>query len=259
MRLHVMRWGPAAGAPVVCLHGVMGTALRFRRFAETWLADRPVWAFDLRGHGASGWDPPWNLEVFLNDVRESLDAEGIGRADIVGFSFGGRLALELAGTDPGRVRRLALLDPAVQMAPEVAAAFAEDARRDVSFAEPGEAVDLRMSGLAHADRTVVAQDVEPVLVRGDDGRLRYPVRLSAVIAAYGEMARAPRLPSGHPTLLVRASDGIVDDRQERLLAEALADRLTVVRVPGSHSVMWDAAEETGRSVAQHLKGGPQEV
>jgi lipase len=252
MRLHVLRWGPDTGLPVVCLHGVMGNAARFRRLVETHLADRDVRAFDLRGHGASGWDPPWNLDAFLADVRETFDAEGIAQADLVGFSFGGRLALELAARDPGRVRRLALLDPAIHMDPKVAEAFAEASRQDVSFATADEAVDARMGMLAHASRAEVEEDIAPSLVSGDDGRLRHPVRLSAVVAAYGEMARRPDIPSAHPTLLVRAAEGIVDDRQQELLTAALGVRLSVVDVPGSHSVMWDTLAATGQAVAGHL-------
>ena len=228
--------------------------MRFRRLAQAYLPDRPVWAFDLRGHGASGWDPPWNLGAFLDDVRETLDAESMGPADLVGFSFGGRLSLELAAAYPDRVRRLALLDPAIQIEPDVAATFAENSRQDVSFATVEEAVDARMGILAHSSRAQVEEDVVPSLVRGDDQRWRHPVRLAAVVAAYGEMARPPGLPSEHPTLLVRAADGIVDDRQQALLEAALGGRLTVVDVPGSHSVMWDALARTGAAVATHLGG-----
>ncbi len=254
MRLHVVRWGPSAGMPVVCLHGVMGNAERFRRLAATHLPDRPVAAIDLRGHGASGREPPWNLESFLDDIRETLDALDIATADLVGFSFGGRLALELAARDPDRVRRLVLLDPAIHMAPAVALQFAEAARTGATFADLDEAVTARMSLLAHAPREIVEQDIDGTLVRADDGRLAYPVTPSAVVAAYGEMARPPRLPSEPPSLLVRAADGIVDDRQEEVLRRALGDRLSVLRVAGSHSVLWDAFDETGEATRDHLHG-----
>ena len=66
------------------------------------------------------------------------------------------------------------------------------------------------------------------------------------------MARPPGLPTSCPTLLVRAENGIVDDRQEDLLRDALGEALTVVRVPGSHSVVWDALPQTADAVAAHL-------
>lgn len=252
MRLHVHRYGASDGPPVVCLHGVMGAGVRFRRLAARCLADRRVLAPDLRGHGRSGWDPPWGIEAHLADLRDTMDAEGVERADVVGFSFGGRLALELAAADGHRVGRLVVLDPAVQLAPHVAAGFADDARRDRSFGDEAEAVRARLATLAHTPPELVAEDLAGTLVNGDDGRLRYPMAPAAVVAAYGEMARPPALPAGHPTLLVRAARGIVDDRQERLLRDALGDALTVRAVPGTHPVMWDAFEATAEAVAGHL-------
>ena len=252
MRLHVHRWGGSSGVPVVCLHGVMGHGGRFRRLAQTALPERQVLAFDLRGHGRSSWEPPWNLDTYLDDVRESLDAEAPGRVDLIGFSFGGRLALELAASDPERIGRLVLLDPAIQMTPAAAGAFADGTRPDVSFATTGEAIDARLATLAHTPREMLEDDMAEALETGEDGRLRYRVSRSAVVAAYGEMARVPAIPAACATLLVRAENGIVDDRQEHLLRNALGDNLTVTRVPGSHSVMWDALTETGAAVAAHL-------
>ena len=254
MRLHVHRWGESQGPPVVCLHGVVGHGGRFRRLAQTFLPDRHVIAVDLRGHGRSGWEPPWDLATFVADVCETLDDQGVGRADVIGFSFGGRLGLELAAAHPGRVRRLVLLDPAIQLAPDVALAFAESARLDLSFGNVDEAVVARLASLAHTSREMVEDDVAEALETGDDGRLRYRVAQSAVVAAYGEMARVPSLPVACQTLLVRAARGIIDDRQEYLLRAALGDRLRVVAVPGNHPVMWDAYAQTGRAVADHLAG-----
>jgi lipase len=231
----------------------MGHGGRFRRLAETALPDRPVLAFDLRGHGRSGWEPPWNLDVHLDDVRETLDHEVGGEVDLVGFSFGGRLALELAASDPHRVARLALLDPAVAMDAAVAESYADETRRDLSFATADEAVEARLAYLAHTPRQLLEEDMAEALETGEDGRLRYRASRSAVVTAYGEMARTPALPTDRPTLLVRAQDGIIDERQEGLLRDALGPRLTVVRVPGSHQVMWDALPQTAAAVAGHLK------
>ena len=252
MRLHVHRWGDPQAPPVVCLHGVMGHGGRFARLAQTYLPDRHVVALDLRGHGVSGWEPPWDIATFVCDVCETLDAEQVTQADVIGFSFGGRLAVELATAHPGRVRRLALLDPAIQLAPDVALRFADDARSDVSFVDVDEAVAARLATLAHTPRELVEDDVAQALQAGVDGRLRYRVARSAVVAAYGEMARPPALQASCPTLLVRAANGIVDDRQEELLRGAFGDRLTVVDVPGNHPVMWDAFAQTGEAVTAHL-------
>ena len=60
MRLHLHEWGSADAPPVVCLHGVTSHGARFAHLAER-LSGFRVLAPDLRGHGRSGWEPPWRL------------------------------------------------------------------------------------------------------------------------------------------------------------------------------------------------------
>ena len=116
MLLHVHEWGDPAAPPVVCLHGVTGHGERFRRLAEERWTGRRVIAPDLRGHGRSGWEPPWTVPTHVDDLVETTAALGVERADWVGHSWGGRLVLELAARASGaRAPRRAARpgDPAV--------------------------------------------------------------------------------------------------------------------------------------------------
>ena len=112
MQLSVTEWGDPAGEPVVCLHGVTGHGRRFRRLAEERLAAYRVIGVDYRGHGRSGWEPPWSVEQHVADLVETADALGISGGAWVGHSFGGKLVAELAARYPDRVERAVLLDPA---------------------------------------------------------------------------------------------------------------------------------------------------
>ncbi|MBD0339116.1 MAG: alpha/beta fold hydrolase [Thermoleophilia bacterium] len=78
----------------MCLHGVGAHGLRYRRLADR-LPGRRLVALDLRGHGRSGWQPPWDLDTHLADLLETVDALGLERPDWIGHSFGGRLVIEL--------------------------------------------------------------------------------------------------------------------------------------------------------------------
>src|SRR4051794_25220114 len=120
MRLHVHEWGAADAPPLLCLHGVTSWGGRFRNLAEKRLDAFHVFAPDLRGHGLSNWEPPWNLGTHGVDLVDTLDALELERVDVVGHSFGGRLALELAAHRPERVGRVVLLDPAVWVPPDIA-------------------------------------------------------------------------------------------------------------------------------------------
>lgn len=253
MRLHVHELG--AGPPLVCLHGVTSTGSHFRRLAER--VGRRVLAPDLRGHGESGWDPPWNLETHVEDVLESLPAE---RMPWLGHSFGGRVAYEIAARDPGRVERLVLLDPVVTIAPHVGLWGAENARPDRSYATFEEAVarrwDESMLG-PKTDPAVLEEELRGRLFEDEDGRWRYRYAQSAVVAAWGEMTReAPPFERVRvPTLLVLGRESYLSyDGQLEPHRAALGDLLEVAVVDGGHSLLWDGFDETADAIARFLAG-----
>jgi len=124
--LQLHEWGEPGAPVVVCVHGLNAHGRRYRRLAEERLAGSfRVLAPDLRGHGGSDWEPPWTIATHVHDLLETLDDAGVQSAAWVGHSFGGRLVLEVAALDPGRIERAVLLDPAIQLLPHVGFDFAE--------------------------------------------------------------------------------------------------------------------------------------
>lgn len=259
MRLHVHEWGEDGAPPLVCLHGVTGHGRRFRRLAEERLAGRfHLLAPDLRGHGRSGWDPPWNLATHVEDVLETLSFHG-AHATWLGHSFGGRLVLEIAARVPDLVERAVLLDPAIQIGGESALARAETERAERSFRTVEEAIENRIetAPLFQTPREFLAEEMREHLVRSPDGRLRYRYCQSAVVTMYGELAAPPPDPARLPTLLVVGRDsGLVTEPQVRRLRALLGDALDVVVVPGGHIVYWDAFVETAAALESFLGRSP---
>jgi lipase len=257
MLLHLHEWGDPALPPLVCLHGVSAHGRRFRRLAEERLARRfRVLAPDLRGHGRSGWEPPWTIAAHLGDLVETLERAAVGRAAWIGHSFGGRLVLELAARDPERVERAALLDPAIQFLPHIGLDLAEHELNDVSFATPEDAIEARLATGSRNPREFLEEEMREHLAAGADGRLRYRYCRPAVIAAYGEMCADPPAPESlhAPALLLHAPEfGLV--REEHL--EAYGGRADVLAVGGGHVVYWDAYDETADALERFLLQDPR--
>src|SRR5579875_2065951 len=81
-----------------------------RTLVRSLAEDRTVVVVDNRGVGQSDKpDEPYRVETMAEDAVAVLDAAGIRRASVLGYSMGGRIALHLALTHPDRVDRLVLL------------------------------------------------------------------------------------------------------------------------------------------------------
>ena len=259
MELYVHEWGDPGAEPLICLHGVTGHGERFKRLAEErWGATRRVLAFDLRGHGRSGWDAPWTYPTYVADLAETASRLGIETADWAGHSFGGRLVLELAAVHPALVRRALLLDPAIQILPHIATQNAAANMREAIYADRGAYLAERLDPNPQTPRFHVEADADQHCEQLPDGRLRRRTCQPAIVSIYGEIATPPPPPETlrAPTLLLHApAYGLVRAEQIDAYRAALGDRFQVVEVAGMHMVMWDAFEETATAVEQFLAAG----
>jgi lipase len=252
--LALHEWGERGAPRVVCLHGVRNHGRHFAPLAAE-LGGYHVLAPDLLGHGSSPWEPPWDIGAHLDAVVETVGAR---EAALVGHSFGGRLAFELAARAPELVPKLVLLDPAILLPGHVALAAAENARRDMSYVSFEELIDRRYdeSQLHSAPRKLVVEDLAPHVETGDDGRVRYRYCQSAVVAAYGAMASQPPAFENVrvPTLLVLGEQSYLPyDHLLEAHRAALGELFEVAVVPGGHSVLWDALEVTAEVVLDFLE------
>jgi lipase len=133
-------WGAPGALRIVCLHGVRNHGRHFAPLAAE-LPEYHVVALDLLGHGDSPWEPPWDIGAHLDAIVETV---GVRESVLLGHSFGGRLAFELAARAPSLVPKLVLLDPAILLPGHVALAAAENARTDKSYVSFDELVDRRL-------------------------------------------------------------------------------------------------------------------
>lgn len=107
--------GPADATPVLLIHGFSSNRNEawkrtgwYGAFAQR---GQRLIALDLRGHGESGkpHDPAaYARETLLSDITGLLDHLGVEWANVLGYSMGARLALQMALTTPERLGYLIL-------------------------------------------------------------------------------------------------------------------------------------------------------
>lgn len=108
-RLRVMVENRGAGRPLLLINGIGATGDLFRPFRQH-LTDRETIAFDAPGVGGSP-EPayPPTMRQLAAVVAGLIDELGHDQVDVLGLSWGGALAQELARRHPRSVRRLVLV------------------------------------------------------------------------------------------------------------------------------------------------------
>lgn len=99
------------GEPLVLLHGFTGSAASWASHLAGLEKNLLLFAIDFLGHGKS--DVPQDAERYgmrqtVGDLAALLDELDIERANVLGYSMGGRVALHFAYAFPERVKRLVL-------------------------------------------------------------------------------------------------------------------------------------------------------
>ena len=111
--MHRLISGDPKGEKVLFLHGWGGDASAFLFCAERLKDEFCCVLPDFRGFGKSA-EPkfPFGVADHAEDVLALADEAGAERFCLVGHSFGGRVAIEIAARHPERVRSLVLVDSA---------------------------------------------------------------------------------------------------------------------------------------------------
>lgn len=98
------------GAPLVLLHGGLGSGEMFGPVLDLLAARRRVVVVDLQGHGRTAdIDRPLDLGLMGDDIAALIERLGIAGADVVGYSLGGGVALQVAVRHPEAVGRLVMV------------------------------------------------------------------------------------------------------------------------------------------------------
>jgi pimeloyl-ACP methyl ester carboxylesterase len=95
------------GSPVILLHGGLANTDYWGNQIQALAPHHTVIVMDSRGHGRSTRDSrPYGYDLMADDVVALMDALKVPKADIVGWSDGGILGLDLAIRHPARVGKI---------------------------------------------------------------------------------------------------------------------------------------------------------
>jgi pimeloyl-ACP methyl ester carboxylesterase len=210
-----------AGSPLLLLHGYGGTARWWVRNVRALAQGRRVYIPDVPGFGRSAMRARFTLDGAVDRLVAWMATIGIERADVLGHSMGGMVALMLAARFPARVRAQVLCAPAgipfTTGLPGIAwQAFRSRGGGDHRF------TPIVVTGSLRTGPRVMWQAVQQI--RGLDIR--------TVLHAINV-----------PTLLLWGDrDRLLPVGGARLIADAIPDaRLMVVRGAG-HNLMYEHAE-----------------
>lgn len=99
-----------AGKPLILVHGGLGVIGMFEHNLPALAENHQVIAVELQGHGhTADIDRPLSFEGMADDIAALVKDLGIGRADVLGYSLGGGVALQTAIRHPNLVRKLVLV------------------------------------------------------------------------------------------------------------------------------------------------------
>lgn len=103
------------GRPLVLLHGGLGSGEMFGPVLPALSERHQVIAPDLQGHGRTAdIDRPIDVRLMADDIAALIEHLGLDKPDVVGYSLGGGVALQVAIKYPALIGRLVVVSAAIR-------------------------------------------------------------------------------------------------------------------------------------------------
>src|SRR5262245_31304795 len=255
-RLHYIEHGPAAGEPIVFLHGWPDSSFSFSRVMPLMPAPHRLFAMDQRGFGDSERPASdYRIDDLAADAVAFLDAVGVECATLVGHSLGSFVARCVAIARPERVARLVLVGTTTRVDGPLASEV------QTSLATLGDPVPLEFarefqSSTVHAP--VPEAFFEQMLAESVKAPARVWREVFAGALAYDDAAQLARI--GAPTLLVwGAHDAYFPRAAQETLRSSIPDARLVIYPHIGHCPNWEWPEQLATDLAAFVEATTEAV
>tara|TARA_R110002012_G_scaffold59332_2_gene154966 strand:+ start:1084 stop:1896 length:813 start_codon:yes stop_codon:yes gene_type:complete len=215
-------------APLLVIHGLLGSADNWRSHIKGWQRFRRVIAVDLRNHGRSPHTEGMRYTDMVGDVVALLDKLSIEQAHVLGHSMGGKVAISLARLTPERVASLIVAD----IAPVAYEHGHDDVFAALANVQKGQPANRREADdllSEYVDSRPTRLFLATNLVRNDDNVMALRVGLDQIKRGYSDIIGEPdgEQPFEGPSLVLRGADShyVADD-----MLPTLRDVMPRVRV-----------------------------
>ena len=214
------------GESLILLHGNGEDCSYFQGQMDEFARFYHVYAIDTRGHGKTArGDAPFTIRQFADDLLEFMDMHQIKKADVLGFSDGGNIAMVFALKHPDRVNRLVLnganlnakgVKRSVQIPIEIGYKIARFFARKSASAK----LKAEMLGLMVNDPNVSPEELAGIQAK---------------------------------TLVIAGTNDMIKEAHTRLIAQSIPDaKLAIIK--GDHFVANKCPEAFNRVVLEFLRG-----
>jgi len=254
VRLHYEERG--SGAPVVILHGLFGSLSNWRSVARYLSESYRVLSVDLRNHGRSPHARPHSYAAMVCDVVRFFDEHELSSPVVVGHSMGGRVAMHLALTHPGRVAGLCVLDVLPTGGPKSEIGNVLELMK--SF-DPAECSSRREAGTRLSEQIADEALASSILMnvgRARDGKLFWRLGVEEIAADFDGLSEpAPQSVYGGACLFVRggASSYFPAERESEVRARFSSARVECLEGAG-HLLHIDRPDALRGLLAEFLRG-----
>jgi pimeloyl-ACP methyl ester carboxylesterase len=249
------------GDSVLLIHGSHIAGSFIPLIAEMALAPRFQF-IRLHRRGFAGSAPvsgAFTIEQQAADCRALLESLGVKRAHVVGHSYGGVIALQLAAESPALVRSLVLLEPALVMVPSSKAFFESVAPAIERYAsgDATGAVDAFMKLVGGQEwRKTVGRSVPGGPEQAEkDARTFFEVELPALGSWTFDAAKARRISC--PVLyVIGAGSGPLFEEGRQLIHSWFPQTRDLVLPDANHLLQMQNPSAVAKGVSEFLALNP---